>query len=428
MSSYSSSRGGGRRAPQQRDTSSSKGQQPRIKPCRNFVQKGNCTQKNCAFAHVVKLHASIEATSKLQKDQNQQQHSNYKGYNSSNSKPRQYSAVSSAAIWESPTGLKIFTGGHDGYWRLWNGSGGSFVKEFEHNMGDGGKVHCVDVASNMFYCGFEGIPKLMPDISTGMVHSWNLSAPTSPPLEFHLGSMIPYAHSKAISCLLVVQDLIVSGSQDSTICLWKPDAAKGGYVLTKTFIGHAREITGLVIVTQSILWSSSTDRTIRLWDLATGECKYVIAQNTPNAQGVAGGVGHDKAVTCLVNFESPQVGNFVLSASLDSTVKAWNTMNAECMASEPHGMGVVCMTLSADIKGNPLLLCGLENGDIMIRSILQTPTTSAFCLLLKLTSNYTFGHEHGPVRCLRPGPANTFVSGGEDGKLNVWQITGDFGL
>ena len=425
MSSYSSR---GRRSNQSRDSNNqNKGHQPRIKPCRNFVQKGECTQKNCAFAHVIKLHASITATNKLKKDQ--QQHNNYKGYNSSNSKAKQYNAVTSTAIWESPGGLKIFTGGQDGFWRLWDGSGGSFVKEFEHNMGQGAKVHCVNVTSNMFYCGFEGMPVIMPDIPVGMTHVWNLANPSSPPLQFHLGPMVPYAHAKAVTCLLVVQDYIVTGAQDSTICLWKQDAAKGAFALAKTFVGHAREITGLVVVNQSMLWSSSTDKTIRLWDLASGECKYVVAKNTPNAQGVAGsaGSGHTKAVTCLVNFES-QVGNFVLSSSLDATVKAWNTMNAECMATEPHGMGVVCMALSADIKGNPLLLCGLENGDIMVRSILQTPTTPAFCLLLKLSFNYTFGHEDGSVKCLRAGPANTFLSGGEDGKLNVWQITGDFGL
>lgn len=424
MSSYSSNRGGGRRNNNSRDNNEGKGQQARMQPCRNFVQKGNCTKKNCAFAHVIKLHASIAATSKLRKDQQQ---NNYKGYNS-NSKSKQNYAVASAAIWESPAGLKIFTGGYDGYWRLWNGSGGSFVKEFEHNMGQGGKVHCVDVASNMFYCGFEGMPVSMPDIPVGMTHVWNLSSPSSPPLEFQLGPMVPYAHSRSITCMLVKQDYIVTGSQDASICIWKQDAAKGGFILAKTFIGHAREVTGVVIVGESILWSCSTDKTIRLWDLATGECKYVVAQNTPDAQGVAGGVGHTKAVTSIIHFEKPQLGSFVLSSSLDSTVKVWNTSNAECMASEPHGMGVACITLSADIKGNPLLLCGLENGDIMIRSILQTPTTPAFCLLLKLSFNYTFGHEDGSVKCLRPGPANTFLSGGEDGKLNVWQIAGDFGL
>merc|ERR1719162_2344981 len=92
-----------------------------------------------------------------------------------------------------------------------------------------------------------------------------------------------------------------------------------------------------------------------------------------------------------------EMGVFVLTGSLDGTVKAWNGGNGECMASESHGQGVVSISLCTDTTGKPVLLCGLEGGNIMIRNVLQTPKTPAFRLLITISSKYTCGHEYGAV-------------------------------
>ena len=77
-----------------------------------------------------------------------------------------------------------------------------------------------------------------------------------------------------------------------------------------------------------------------------------------------------------------------------------------------------------DLKENPLLLCGLFYGDIMIRGTVSNPP---LCLLLKISHHFIgVGHELGPVNST--GPSNTFYCVADDGKLTVWQITGDFGL
>eukprot|EP00978_Attheya_sp_CCMP212_P031008 scaffold115896_cov32-Attheya_sp.AAC.2 len=89
-----------------------------------------------------------------------------------------------------------------------------------------------------------------------------------------------------------------------------------------------------------------------------------------HAAGEKQGHGHTEASTSLLALESP-TGNFVLSSSLDGSVKAWIGSNVMCMASEMHGEGVVNMAYP---KGNSLLLLGLQEGIIMCRSVLQTPT------------------------------------------------------
>ncbi|KAL3908840.1 MAG: hypothetical protein SGARI_002883, partial [Bacillariaceae sp.] len=172
----------------------------------------------------------------------------------------------------------------------------------------------------------------------------------------------------AVTELVIVEGgKIVSGSRDGSIKLWSFDQAsnqgKGGFVLSQSLPGHAREITGLAVA-DSMLWSSSTDGAIRIWDMAkNGECKHSITMasaspnpqpsGSPGAAPAAGqGPGHTNAVTGLVPFKSSN-GNFILSCSLDGTVKAWNCANGQCAFTEQHGEGVVCMSMIADTNGKP---------------------------------------------------------------------------
>eukprot|EP00586_Coscinodiscus_wailesii_P012384 CAMPEP_0172508652 /NCGR_PEP_ID=MMETSP1066-20121228/213586_1 /TAXON_ID=671091 /ORGANISM="Coscinodiscus wailesii, Strain CCMP2513" /LENGTH=285 /DNA_ID=CAMNT_0013286721 /DNA_START=489 /DNA_END=1346 /DNA_ORIENTATION=+ len=279
----------------------------------------------------------------------------------------------------------------------------------------GGPVSCLELASNFLFCGFEGQSVTLPGVTVGMIHAWNLQQPSAPPMEFHLSELAPYAAAQSVTCLLAVSEPIVSGSRDAVIRTWKLNAASGSFVLDKTLCGHAGEITGLAQV-GTMLWSTSTDRSIRLWDVPSGECKHLITADT-----LTGGnkVGHTEAVTDIITLD----GTFVLTSSLDGTVKAWNSANGECLGSENHGQGVVCIALTTDPSGKPLLLCGLEWGNIMIRNVVQTPDVPPFRLLLTLSAKYSCGHNDGPVKTIKAGPANTFYSGGSDGKLNVWQIT-----
>jgi len=391
----------------------------------------------------VKLHAMIDASSP--KPQQQSNNSNYNNNNNNRGKsgPDMY-AVTSVAIWETQGQVKIFTGSKDGFWRLWNFAGNAFVKEFEHNMG--GAVECLVVASNFLFCGFESISPALPEITVGMVHAWNLANPTEPPLEFHMQpNLIPYAHATAVTKLLVVDgQKIVSGSRDGSVKLWTFDAAahhgKGGFMLAQSLHGHAREVTGLAVV-DTMLWSSSTDGSIRIWDMAkNGECQHSItmasgpagtpplAAGSPGAPPPAPGQGHTNAVTGLVPFTSA-AGSFILSCSLDGTVKAWNAATGQCVASESHGQdGVVSMSMIGDQNGKPCLLIGLESGNMWIRNLEPTPKINqAFAPVVLLSNHFSVGHV-GAVYSLAKGPSGTFYTAGDDGKVLVFQITGDLGL
>lgn len=370
---------------------------------------GHCPNPNCHYAHVVKLHATIsEASSIVPPTNNNKQQQSYH-----HQQQTQRAAISAISIWNQPDGsVKFFSSSHDGYWRLWNPLH-NFGKEFETQVGT--SVDCLTVLrdNTTLVCGMQApcnnTSGLQP---VGMVHAWNLQQPHAAPLEGQVDPpLLPYAHNQGVSCLCASDSIVVTGSRDGSIRVWKE------LQLQQSLVGHARQVTGLVLVNNdATLWSSGTDGSIRIWDLAGhGKCQYVItaAQN-----------GHADAITCLTSFLTHgQV--FVLSASLDSTIKVWNASTGECVASESHGgEGVTSMAIVESQDGTKILLVGLVSGNICARNLVQTPNCAAFEALFVLTSKFNMGHASS-VKCLTAGPQATFYSGSDDGQIMVWQIAGD---
>ena len=413
---------------------------PRLKPCSYYVSTGACTNNPCHFAHVVKMHAAIEASATPSPSASPSPSAPAK--KGAAAVPSNRAPVSNVALYQNlnTNSLQIFASSHDGTWRVYNAAR-SFAKELEHTMSSSSnassnpiqqhRIGTLTISSSVLFCGFEGAHVQLPHVLTGMIFAWNLHSPQDPPLEFHMGPNIPFAHTSCVTCIITFgSDVCISGSMDGTIRIWTftlasstssspptPSSTK----CTTTLCGHVGEITGLVLVGNSILWSSSLDRTLRLWDLASNQCVHVI---TPDSTG-----GHVDAITCLLSYTSTVHGHFIFSGSLDTTIKVWNPNTGECVASTSHGVGVTCMDSMEDAKGHGLILVGTTSGKIMIRNILPTSTTpDFFTLLCSLDARYTYcGHE-GLVKCIKAGPAHTFYSGGADGFVCVWEITGDLGL
>ena len=465
-----SSRGGGR-------GSGSNTNYGLLSLCRDFTASGGQCPRgtSCNFAHVVQLHATVAAATKPPLQQ-----ANYKSNYNNHANTPAVATVSSIAIWEPPGNpvFKIFTSSSDGYWRLWNTAGGQFLQEFENNMA--GNVHKCIVSYDQTYlfCGFEAPCRAIPspNITVGMVHGWNLQQSAQPPLELQIQptasnttssgattpttangtgnnatssntTSIPYAHNMAVSAIHMAAPQsttsggisttdtiqIATGSRDGSIRLWA--YRNGAFLLVRALCGHAREVTGLVLLSaQNILWSASTDQCIRIWNTMTGDCQYCIAgssvdpsiQQIPNMNSPAA-VGHTMPITALIPYVSP-AGTFILSSSLDQTVKVWNAVTGECVASESHSEAITCMTIARDLGNNELLLLGMEGGAIQCRNIQPYANIAAFQLIFTLTSYHSgVGHD-GAVKCITAGPSGTFYSGGVDGKMLVCSFCGDLGL
>lgn len=425
---------------------------PTVKLCSHFM-KGSCRNgDNCTHGHVIQVISQVQNSNKdTSSTSNNTTTTTTTGsngrYNNNNYQQNrdQFFPTTDIALWMEKTDspLKIFTSSHDGHWRLYNTANGQFQKEVEHNMN--GKVHTILVMHNFLFCGFEAVSTKIPGQTVGMIFAWNLSNPGDAPMELHMGTsqLAPYAHSKGVTTLITHDDVCFSGGKDHIIRIWKFDAtmnqAKGGFKLLKECCGHVGEVTGLVFL-NGMLWSSSTDGTIRLWDSNSNwECKHLIAGANPSAtQGAGGqlsaetqGVGHTNAVTSLIPFQSEQGGaTFILSSSMDGDIKVWDSANGNCLSTTSHGDGVVTMALSKDLKGHPILLCGLMTGAIVIRGLIQTAKTAPMAFLCSVKLHWEgVGHDGAIYRIIAGPPntnyANTFYTAGDDGKMIIWQLIGD---
>jgi WD domain, G-beta repeat len=268
-------------------------------------------------------------------------------------------------------------------------------------------------------------------ISIPYTHNMAISA-------LHMASVQPNNNTASSSTETTIQ--IATGSRDGSIRLWA--YRNGTFVLVRTLCGHAREVTGLVLLSaQNLLWSASIDQCIRIWNTISGDCQYCItgppvadltngigSQQLPQLVPISGAnTGHTMPITALIPYVS-SAGTFILSSSLDQTVKVWNAVTGECVASESHTEAITCMTIARDLGNNELLLLGLESGAIQCRNIQPYANIAAFQLIFTLTSYHSgVGHD-GAVKCITAGPSGTFYSGGVDGKMLVCSFCGDLGL
>lgn len=126
-----------------------------------------------------------------------------------------------------------------------------------------------------------------------------------------------------VTCLLLESDMIITGSDDTTINLY--DAQTGA--LRKTLQGHDGGIWSLTR-DGDILVSGSTDQSIRVWSIATGKCLHFLQ-------------GHTMTVRCLAILKPVQVDvtvdgspvmmpqqPLIVSGSRDSTLRVWKLPHA----------------------------------------------------------------------------------------------------
>ncbi|KAL1956627.1 hypothetical protein VTO42DRAFT_6974 [Malbranchea cinnamomea] len=108
-------------------------------------------------------------------------------------------------------------------------------------------------------------------------------------------------HTNGVMCLQFEDNILATGSYDTTIKIW--DTNTGEEIRTLT--GHAAGIRCLQF-DETKLISGSLDRTIKIWNWRTGEC-------------ISTYTGHQGGVICL-HFDS----TILASGSMDNTVKIWN--------------------------------------------------------------------------------------------------------
>lgn len=274
--------------------------------------------------------------------------------------------------------------------------------EFEHNLY--GKVYKCQINGNFLIAGLEAPSANIP-VPVGQTHVWNLQNPQQPPTELHMVTnanevtkSIPYAHNMAVTSIHMNGEMLVTGSRDGSIRLWKFNQ------LQSNLCGHAREVTALALANNNtILWSCGIDHYIRIWNCADSSLQLAIPTPSP--------------VTSMVPYQDVQ---FILTSTMDGAINVWKADTGECLSGSTGGEGIICMCIAKDMAGNDILLTGMQNGAIQGRNIVPQGTKTPALTLLFTLGRGVLGVQHdGAVYSLTAGPNGTFYSGGADGQMFV---------
>ena len=186
-------------------------------------------------------------------------------------------------------------------------------------------------------------------------------------------------HTSDVTCLVVVNDYLASGSQDNTVKLWNLETKQ----LVATLGGHTDFVLSLTEI-NGYLVSSSQDTTIKLWSIETREEVVTLS-------------GHTDSVRCLTT-----VSNYLVSGSEDKTIKFWNVLAREQVATlEGHTDAVSCLTTIKDY-----LVSGSEDTTIRLWDTETKQQVAAF--------------EGNPSSVLCLAPVSKYLACGVKDTVRLW--------
>lgn len=137
-------------------------------------------------------------------------------------------------------------------------------------------------------------------------------------------------HTNGVMCVQFDENVIVSGSYDSTVKIWDIETGKE----VRTLTGHTLGVRSLKF-DDSKLMTASLDKTVKIWSMETGQHLRTLT-------------GHTDGVLC-VDFDK----HVVASGSKDHTIRVWNFSTKAVTALRGHSEWVNCVKL--DLASRTLL-------------------------------------------------------------------------
>lgn len=238
----------------------------------------------------------------------------------------------------SEDGSVLVTGSEDKTARLWSTKTAQ-CECIGILQGHEGYITCVLIEENFVLTGS----------SDSTVRKWDIS--TCECVQVFKG------HKSVIYRMICTGDFVFTSSYDRTCLCWDFDTSE----CVRVFRGHKRGVYPLIFIpadeeemssgdmyndemSTDILITGSADFTARTWNFETGKCIKVFK-------------GHKGAVTCMA---TDPLGKMLFTGSTDQTIKGWNLYKGDCLRTfEGHTASVICLQVQFRFLLQFILFCRL---------------------------------------------------------------------
>ncbi|CAG8665782.1 12342_t:CDS:2, partial [Acaulospora colombiana] len=172
-------------------------------------------------------------------------------------------------------------------------------------------------------------------------------------------------HTDGVMCLQFddCNNLLITGSYDTSIRLWNIDSGE----LVRVLTGHSRCVRALQFDDKKLV-TCSMDHTLKIWNYHTGKCLRTLE-------------GHTDGVLCL-HFDD----NVLVSGSADNNIKVWNFFTCECFTLTGHQEWVNRVAI---YQKTQLFSCSDDH-------------TIRFWDLESRTCTRILGGHNAPIQCIQP--------------------------
>lgn len=166
--------------------------------------------------------------------------------------------------------------------------------------------------------------------STGKSPFATICPPTAPPAEIaNVAHPLTDHHSSSILCLQFDDEILVTGSSDSTCIVWD---IQNDYQPIRRLEGHRAGVLDVCFDDRYIV-SCSKDATVCVWDRHSGK----LLRKLPGHQGPVNSV--------------QLRGEFLVTAGGDGLAKLWNIASAQCTKEfRSTSRGLACIEFSDDAR------------------------------------------------------------------------------
>ena len=199
-------------------------------------------------------------------------------------------------------------------------------------------------------------------------------------------------HTNTINSFSIKNNILVSGSDDCTVCLWNIETGKQIY----SFFG-SQEVQAVTIYNRNIA-GSGFDRTITSWNLKDKTLERIISKyRNPDS--------HDDVIYALI---SSNQEDLLISGSADCTIKVWNSITGN-LKFTLYGHADTVNTLAIS-SCDRFLISGSADRTIRIWD-LTTPFKDPHVIN---------GHSHEVTAVAISPDGKYFISAARDNYLKIW--------